>query len=36
VREALELAHVQVLSKPIESRVLLALLEDGPHGNGTS
>lgn len=34
VREALELKHVQVLSKPIESKVLLALVRDGSHGSG--
>jgi FixJ family two-component response regulator len=36
VREALELAHVQVLSKPIESRLLLSLLGGGSHGTGAS
>ena len=36
VREALELAHVQVLSKPIESRVLLTLLGGGSNGTGAS
>ncbi|PTL83225.1 response regulator [Vitiosangium sp. GDMCC 1.1324] len=35
VREALELTHVQVLSKPIESKILLALVESGLHGTGT-
>ena len=35
VREALELTHVQVLSKPIESKVLLELVRDGSHGTGT-
>ena len=32
VREARELTHVQVLSKPIESAVLLALVRDACHG----
>ena len=36
VRQALELTHVQVLSKPIESKVLLALVRDAPHGTGTA
>ena len=36
VREALELTHVQVLSKPIESKVLLALVRDASHGTGTA
>ncbi|HLM46607.1 MAG TPA: response regulator [Myxococcaceae bacterium] len=36
VREALELAHVQVLSKPIQSKVLLSLLGGGSHGTGAS
>lgn len=35
VREALELTHVQVLSKPIESKVLLSLVRDASHGTGT-
>lgn len=35
VRQALELSNVQVLSKPIESRVLLELVGGGSHGNGT-
>ncbi len=36
VREALELTHVQVLSKPIEAKVLLSLLRDGSHGTGAA
>lgn len=36
VREAMELTHVQVLSKPIESKVLLALVRDASHGTGTA
>jgi FixJ family two-component response regulator len=36
VRAALELTHVQVLSKPIESKVLLALVGSGSHGTGTA
>jgi FixJ family two-component response regulator len=32
VRQALELSNVQVLSKPIESKVLMALVSGGPHG----
>jgi FixJ family two-component response regulator len=36
VREALELKNVQVLSKPIESKVLLALVRDASHGTGTA
>ena len=36
VREVLELTHVQVLSKPIESKVLLALVRDSSHGTGTA
>lgn len=36
VREALELTNVQVVSKPIESKVLLALVRDGSHGTGTA
>ena len=35
VREALELPNVQVLSKPIESQVLLSLVWGGSHGSGT-
>ena len=36
VRQALELSNVQVLSKPIESKVLMALVSGGPHGPGQS
>ncbi|WNG61731.1 response regulator [Archangium gephyra] len=36
VREALELTNVQVVSKPIESKVLLALVRGGSHGSGTA
>ncbi|HEX8433783.1 response regulator [Archangium sp.] len=37
VRQALELPHVQVLSKPIDSKVLLSLVvESGSHGTGTT
>jgi FixJ family two-component response regulator len=36
VREALELTQVQVLSKPVESKVLLALVRDASHGTGTA
>ncbi|WP_257451194.1 response regulator [Archangium lipolyticum] len=36
VREALELTHVQVLSKPIESKVLLELVGSASHGTGTA
>jgi FixJ family two-component response regulator len=36
VREALELTHVQVLSKPIESKVLLELVGSVSHGTGTA
>lgn len=32
VREAYELTHVRVLSKPVDSDVLLALTQDAPHG----
>jgi len=35
VREALELPHVQVLSKPVASKVLLELVGSGSHGTGT-
>jgi FixJ family two-component response regulator len=35
VRQALELSNVQVLSKPIESKILLKLVGGGSHGNGT-
>jgi FixJ family two-component response regulator len=35
VRETLESTHVQVLSKPIESKVLLELVRSGSHGTGT-
>ncbi|REG29878.1 response regulator receiver domain-containing protein [Archangium gephyra] len=36
VREALELTNVQVVSKPIESKVLLSLVRVGSHGTGTA
>jgi CheY-like chemotaxis protein len=36
VRQALELPHVQVLSKPVESKVLLSLVGSGSHGSGTT
>ncbi|MGZ3458555.1 MAG: response regulator [Archangium sp.] len=36
VREALELTHVQVLSKPIASKALLELVGSGFHGTGTT
>jgi CheY-like chemotaxis protein len=35
VRQALELPHVQVLSKPIDSKVILSLVGSGSHGTGT-
>lgn len=34
VRQALELSNVQVLSKPIEAKVLVALVGDVSHGHG--
>jgi DNA-binding NarL/FixJ family response regulator len=34
VRQALELSHAQVLSKPIEAKVIVALVGGGPHGAG--
>lgn len=36
VREALELPHVQVLSKPIAAKALLELVGSGTHGTGTT
>ena len=33
VRQAHELQHVQVLSKPVDAQVLLSLLEDAPSGS---
>ncbi|MFP2928332.1 response regulator [Pyxidicoccus sp. 3LG] len=33
VRQAYELQHVRVLSKPVSTQVLLELLRDGPSGN---
>ncbi|QRK10276.1 response regulator [Archangium violaceum] len=36
VREALELTQVQVLSKPIQSKVLLELVGGGARGTGTT
>lgn len=34
VRQALELSNVQVLSKPIESKVIVELVTGGSHGPG--
>lgn len=36
VREALALEQVRVLSKPIESNILLSLVKDGMHENGAA
>ena len=36
VRQTLELENVQVLSKPIASKVLLELVGGGSHGTGTT
>jgi FixJ family two-component response regulator len=34
VRQAYELTDVQVLAKPVDARVLMALVEEGAGGNG--